>query len=95
MDNKPCKNCGSYGGNVGCDVCGPPIRERIAKERLARTPCSADDLLSIYREALLCICATPDKGQLCDDAKWMKGRAAQALKFDKQNTKDMPSNGSA
>lgn len=41
MDNKPCKNCGSYGGNVGCDVCGPPIREREARERLARTTCSA------------------------------------------------------
>lgn len=40
MENKPCKNCGSYGGNVGCDVCGPPIRERIAKERLALTTCS-------------------------------------------------------
>lgn len=40
MDNKICKNCGSYGGNVGCDVCGPPIRERIAQERLARTTCS-------------------------------------------------------
>lgn len=41
MDNKPCKNCGGYGGNVGCDVCGPPIREREARGRLARTPCSA------------------------------------------------------
>ena len=41
MNDKPCKNCGSYGGNIGCDVCGPPIREREAQERLARTACSA------------------------------------------------------
>jgi hypothetical protein len=46
MDNKPCKNCGSYGGNVGCDVCGPPIRERIAKERLALMACSPSSPLS-------------------------------------------------
>lgn len=49
MDNKPCKNCGSYGGNVGCDVCGPPIRERMAKERLARTTCS--ERFTIIRRA--------------------------------------------
>jgi uncharacterized Zn finger protein (UPF0148 family) len=40
MNDKPCKNCGSYGGNVGCDVCGPPIRKRKAEERLARTDSS-------------------------------------------------------
>ena len=40
MDNRPCKNCGSYGSSVGCDVCGPPIRKRNAEERLARTACS-------------------------------------------------------
>lgn len=48
MDNKPCKNCGSYGGNVGCDVCGQPIRERIAQERLARTPCSVSSVRERY-----------------------------------------------
>lgn len=36
MNDKPCKNCWSIGGNVGCDVCGPPLRERKARERLAQ-----------------------------------------------------------
>ena len=36
MNDKPCKNCGSFGGNVGCDVCGPPIRKRNAEERIER-----------------------------------------------------------
>ena len=48
MNDKPCKNCGSYGGNVGCDVCGPPIREREAQERLARTACSGLECLSVW-----------------------------------------------
>ena len=25
---KPCNNCGSIGGNIGCDTCGPPVREK-------------------------------------------------------------------
>lgn len=58
MDNRPCKNCGSIGGNVGCDVCGPPIRERKAQERLARTPCCAlMDALSdvLPQHAMACV----------------------------------------
>lgn len=50
MSNKLCKNCGSYGGNVGCDVCGPPVREIIAQERLARTAGSASSTAIIRRK---------------------------------------------
>ena len=49
-------------------------REEMMK--IPSTPCSAEE---IFRQALLEICSTPDKGQLCVDAKWMKGRAKRAL----------------
>jgi hypothetical protein len=45
MNDNPCKNCGSYGGNVGCDVCGPPIRERKASGPLGAAACSESSSL--------------------------------------------------
>jgi hypothetical protein len=53
MIDKPCKNCGSYGGNAGCDVCGPPIRQREAEERLARAACSAFSKLPTSAESMI------------------------------------------
>lgn len=44
---------------------------------LCPTTCSAEE---VFRQALLEICSTPDKGQLCEDALWMKERAERALK---------------
>lgn len=36
--NKPCKNCGSIGGNVGCGTCRPPDhRPRRLATRIARS----------------------------------------------------------
>ena len=37
---KPCRNCGSIGGNIGCDTCGKPLRERKALVPSDATDCS-------------------------------------------------------
>lgn len=46
MNDKPCKNCWSIGGNVGCDVCGPPLRERKAQRKLLQKNTIADLLVT-------------------------------------------------
>ena len=38
---KPCKNCGWIGRNIGCDTCGPPLRERKVNRPSGETTCSA------------------------------------------------------
>jgi hypothetical protein len=34
IGDDPCSNCGSYGGNIGCDVCGLPLRKRNSGDAL-------------------------------------------------------------
>jgi hypothetical protein len=85
MDNKPCKNCGSYGGNVGCDVCGPPIRKRNAEERLALTTGSAwisiaERLPKVGKRVLVC-CQYTDR-RLVTIAKWQPAKTIDGQFWD-------------
>lgn len=43
---KPCKNCGWIGANIGCDTCGPPLRERKVNRPSGETTCSGSSILN-------------------------------------------------
>lgn len=81
MKVRPCKNCWSIGGNVGCDVCGPPLRERKARERLARRVFSlplSDHALADYVEQ-----------QGAKHRKGVAGYLRHLVKLDREKWMDM------